>query len=400
MRQPNIHVKLVQLDSQQWRTLVWAGLAVVLSAFGGSVLILALPAVAADFKAGVPELANLGSGLALGTLGALPLASLADHIGRRRLIAVGVAGFSLANLASTFAPSVATLAVLRVIAVCFETLVGAVSTALIVEEAPASHRGQAVSLLAILSGAGLLIAIVVYPFVAPHWRDLFALSSLGVLAAPFIWRFLPEGRAWRRVRLSGSALRLLMSPPWRRRVAVLAGQGVLVSLALSPAGLLYTFFASSKLHMSPADISLLIFAAGVVALVSYLAGGYLTDRFGRRMPGVALTAAYTVFAGTGFVTGTIGFIACNLGWSAAASAATPVIGAWSGELYPTRARATAESLLAIFGSAGGIVGLQVVGRLSLTVGLGDALALASIVALGGAILLFGLPETKQAPLPE
>jgi len=391
---------LVRLDAQQWRTLVWAGLAVVLSAFGGSVLILALPAVAAEFRAGVPTLANLGSGLALGALGALPLASLADHIGRRRLIAAGVAGFSIANFASTFAPSIAALAVLRVVAVCFETLVGSVSTALIVEEAPAEHRGQAVSLLAILSGAGLLIAIVVYPLVAPHWRYLFALSSAGVMAAPLIWRYLPEGRAWQRVRLSGSALGLLLSPPWRRRVAFLAGQAVLVALALSPAGLLYTFFASSMLHMSPAMISLLIFASGAVALVSYLAGGYLTDRFGRRWPGVGLTAAYTAFAGLGFITGTIGFIAGNILWSAASSAATPVMGAWSGELYPTRARATAESALAISGSLGGIAGLQAVGALSLRVGLGHALALATVVALGGALLLFGLPETRQAPLPD
>lgn len=391
---------MVQLDSQQWRTLVWAGLAVVLSAFGGSVLILALPAVAADFHAGVPAIANLGSGLAVGTLFALPLASLADHIGRRRLIAIGVAGFSIANFASTFAPSIVALAVLRVVAVCFEALVGSVSTALIIEEAPASHRGQAVSMLAILSGAGLLIAIVVYPIVAPHWRYLFALSSGGVVAAPLIWRYLPEGRAWARVRLSGSALRLLMTPPWRRRVAILAGQGVLVSLALGPAGLLYTFFASSALRMSPAAISLLIFASGVVALVSYLAGGWLTDRFGRRGPGVVLTAIQTAFVGVGFVTGTIGFIAGNLLWSSAASAATPVMGAWSGELYPTRARATAESALGIFGSAGGIAGLQVVSRLSPAVGLGRALALISLVALGGALLLLALPETSQAPLPE
>lgn len=363
-------------------------------------LIVALPAVAGDFHAGVPALANFGSGLALGALGALPLASLADHIGRRRLIAVGVAGFSIANLVSTFAPSLVALTVLRIVAVCFETLVGSVSTALIVEEAPASHRGQAVSLLAILGGAGLLIAIVVYPIVAPHWRYLFALSSAGVVAAPFIWLHLPEGRAWQRVHLSGSALRLLLSPPWRRRVVVLAAQAVLVALALSPAGLLYTFFASSALHMTPTDISALIFAAGAVALVSYVGGGFLTDRFGRRGPGVALTAIVTAFVGAGFVTGTIGFIACNLLWSSAASAATPVMGAWSGELYPTRARATAEAAMAIFGSMGGIAGLQAVGLLTRSVGLGHALALISLVAFGGALLLFALPETKQAPLPE
>src|SRR6266700_4524166 len=106
---------MVQLDTLQRRTLVWAGLAVVLTAFDGSVLVLALPAIANDFHARVPALADLGSVLALGGLGALPLATLADRFGRRRLIAIGVGGFSIANFASAFAPTLVALAVLRLI---------------------------------------------------------------------------------------------------------------------------------------------------------------------------------------------------------------------------------------------------------------------------------------------
>jgi len=329
---------VVQLDSGQQKTLIWAGLAVVLSSFGGSVLILGLPAVAADFKADVPALSNLGSLLALGALGAFPLATLADHFGRRRLIAIGVAGFSAANLASAFAPNIAWLAAMRLVAVCFEALVGSVATALIVEEAPPTHRGLALSVLAVLGGSGLLIAIVAYPILAPHWRWLFIAASAGVVAAPFIWRLLPEGRAWARAHVSGSAIRLILSRPWRFRVGILACTTVLTALALEPAGLLYTLFASTTLNLSPAAISVVIFFSGVAALVSYIAGGYLSDRYGRRVPGAALTATYTVFTGLGFVTGVVGFVASNLLWSGFASAATPVMGAWSGELYPTRAR--------------------------------------------------------------
>ena len=388
------------IDHRQRVVLLWAGLAVVLSSFGGSVLIVGLPAIARDFHAGVPILANLGSILTLGALGALPLSTLADHYGRRRLIALGVLGFSVANFASAFAQSIVALALLRVVAVCFEVLVGSVATALIVEEAPPGHRGEAVSLLAILSGSGLLFAIIAYPVVAPHWRWLFEAGGVGILAAPLIWFLLPEGRVWQRVRVGGSTLRLLLSPPWKRRVAILAGTTILVSVVLQPAGLLYTVFASSTLHFSPAGISWLIFVSGAVALVSYLAGGFLTDRLGRRTPGVVLTAAYTMFAALGFVTGTVGFIAGNLLWSAFASAATPVIGAWSGELYPTRARATAESVGAVAGAVGGIAGLQAVGLLSPAIGLGPAIALAGVAGLIGAFLLVKLPETNQAPLPD
>ena len=391
---------MVQLDEQQRRTLTWAGLAVVLSAFDGSVLILALPAIAADFHAQVPALTNLGSVLALGAVGALPLATLADRFGRRRLIAVGVAGFSIANFASAFAPSLEALAIIRMVAVCFEALVGGVATALVVEEAPRERRGQAVSVLALLSGGGTFITVLAYPLLAPHWRWLFLAGGIGLLAAPAIWLRLPEGRIWHRARMSGSALRLLLQPAWRIRLAVIAGTAALLAVLLKPAGLLFTVFASETLGMSAVAISVLITASGLAGAASYVAGGFLSDRFGRRMPGAALTAATAIAASLSFASGTAGFVLGNLFWSAFASAATPVFGAWAAELFPTRARATAEATGAVAAAAGSVAGLQTVGFVSQSLGLGPALVVAGLVALAGAGLLLFLPETKGAPLPD
>jgi len=391
---------VVELDALQRRTLIWAGLAVVLTAFDGSVLVLALPAIAGDFHARVPALSNLGSVLALGSIGALPLATLADRFGRRRLIAVGVAGFSVANFASAFAPSLEALALLRLVAVCFEVLVGGVATALIVEDAPSGRRGQAVSVLAVLSGIGTGITVLAYPVVAPHWRYLFLAGGVGLLAAPVIWTRLPEGRVWQGVRLSGSALRLLIAPAWRRRLIVIAATTALLAVLLEPAGLLFTVFASQVLHLTPTAISELIIASGVAGAASYVAGGFLSDRFGRRIPGTALTSATAVAASLSFATGTPGFVAGNVLWSSFASAATPVLGAWSAELFPTRARATAEALSALAAAAGSVAGLQAVGLLSRSLSLGTALGLTGVIAFVGALLLLLLPETRGAPLPD
>ena len=400
MGQPNIHTGVLGLDDRQLRTLVWAGAAVVMAAFNGSVLILALPAIAADFHAQVPQLTNLGSVLAVGALGALPLATLADRFGRRRLIALGVAGFSMANFASAFVQSLEALALLRLVAVCFESLVASVATALIVEEAPPARRGQAVSVLALLAGAGTAITVVVYPAIAPNWRPLFFAGGIGVLLAPIVWSRLPEGRAWSHVTVSASALRVLMQPAWRSRLVLLALISALLAAMLQPAGLLFTVFASDTLHMSPIGISELIVASGVAGAVSYLAGGYLSDRFGRRLPASLLTAGTAVAASLSFATGTIGFVAGNVVWSAIASAATPVFGAWSAELFPTRARATAEAAKAVAAAIGSIAGLQAVGLLSVSLGLGIALEVAGAAALAGAAMVLLLPETKGAPLPD
>jgi predicted MFS family arabinose efflux permease len=391
---------VIDLDGQQRRTLTWAGLAVVLAAFDGSVLVLALPAVANDFNARTPALSNLGSVLALGALGSLPLATMADHFGRRRLIAIGVAGFSAANFASAFAPSLTALALLRLVAVCFEALVGGVATALIVEEAPKARRGQAVSVLALLAGVGTGITVVSYPILAPHWRWLFMAGGAGLIAAPAIWIRLPEGRAWQAVRLSGSALRLLMGRPWRRRVAIIAATTALLAVLLEPAGLLFTVYASQVLRMSAVAISVLIAVSGAAGAISYVAGGFLSDRYGRRAPAIVLTAATAIATSLSFATATVGFFVGNVLWSAFASAATPVFGAWSAELFPTRARATAESISAVAAAVGSVAGLQAVGLVSQSAGLGHAIELGGVAALAGAVLLFLLPETKQAPLPE
>jgi MFS family permease len=406
-------MRLVELDSLQRRTLLWAGLAVVLTAFDGSVLVLALPAIASDFNARIPGLSNLGSVLAFGSLGALPLATLADRFGRRRLIAIGVAGFSVANFASAFAPSLVGLSLIRLVAVCFEAMVGGVATALIVEEAPPGRRGQAVSVLAVLAGLGTLVTVLAYPLLAPHWRWLFLAGGIGILAAPFIWLRLPEGRTWTRAssessvarpagvrRPSRSALGLLMGRQWLRRLIVLSVATALIAVLLQPAGLLFTVFASDILHMTPVAISTLIVASGAAGGAAYIAGGYLSDRFGRRWPAIGLTATTAIVTSLSFSTGINGFVAGNVLWSAIASAATPVFGAWSAELFPTRARATAQAVGGVAAAIGSVAGLQAVGVLSQPLGLGSAIALVGVAALAGAFLLFLLPETKQAPLPD
>ena len=380
--------------------LVWAGIALIFTNFEGNILILALPAIAREFHAGTVSLSELGSVLTFGTLGALPLATLADRFGRRRMIAVGVAGSSLVNVVSAFAASLAELALLRLFAVTFEVLVVAVVTALIVEEAPVERRGTAVSLVALLSGIGIFVVVVAYPLIAPHWRWLFYATGSGLVLSPFIWWLLPESRAWEHVHVARSALRVLLERPWRRRIVVLASMTGLLAVLLQPAGLLYTVFASFNLTWSPAAISALIVVSGVAGAASYLAGGYLTDRFGRRGPAIALTVATAAATSLSFATGSVGFFIGNVLWSAFASANTPVFGAWSGELFPTRARATAEASISVLAAIGGIAGLQLVGFLASSAGLGGAIELGAVAAIAGALLLFLLPETKQQPLPE
>ena len=91
--------------------------------------------------------------------------------------------------------------------------------------------------------------------------------------------------------MTGSGLRVLMERPWRRRVLVISAMTALLAVLLEPAGRLYTVYASFVLRWSTVAISVLIVVSGIAGAVRDLAGGYLTDRFGRRGPAIALTVA-------------------------------------------------------------------------------------------------------------
>jgi MFS family permease len=257
-----------------------------------------------------------------------------------------------------------------------------------------------VSVLALLGGLGTGITVISYPLLAPHWRWLFLAGGIGAVFAPLIWFRLPEGRTWLGAHVSGSALRLLLQPAWRRRVVVIAAMTALLAVLFEPAGLLFTVYATDSLHLVPAAISVLIVVSAIAGGASYLVGGYLTDRYGRRGPAIVLTIAATISTSLSFATATVGFYVGNVLWSAFASASTPVFGAWTAELFPTRARATAELTASVAAAVGSVVGLQAVGYLAQSSGLGRAIELGGVAAIAGALLLFLLPETRQAPLPD
>src|SRR5260370_34177666 len=123
------------------RPLALAGLAAFVVSFDRAVLVLALPAIAADFRTPVPDLGRLGSALALGTVAAVPIAMQADRVGRRRLLVLAVAGFSLANLASAWSPSLGWLAASRVVPACLWTGAGRPAHPRVRRGVAPPHRG-------------------------------------------------------------------------------------------------------------------------------------------------------------------------------------------------------------------------------------------------------------------
>jgi MFS family permease len=376
--------------------LATCALASFLAGLSGSILFIALPGIAAEFHSDIPSLAALGAALSLGSVVALPLAAVADRRHRGPVAALGVAGFSAASLLSALAPSVVVLGGARLLAVAFETLVFAVTTSAAVEAVGPANRARAVSLLAISGGAGAAVSVIGYPLVAPHWRLLYGVAALGLPLAPLALR-IPSPVA---AAAGARGLRVLLQPPWRTRLAVLAAAAALASLLYEPANFFSVLFGSRRLALSSVTLSVVLALSGAAAVGGYVAGGAASDRYGRRRPAVLLLTLAALLAALSFSPSTGLYIAANIAWSAIAGAAAPMVEAWTAELVPARARVSALTATAVAAALGGVVGLQVVARAEPFVGLGGALWFLAGAAVIGTLVLLTLPETRGQALPD
>jgi len=141
----------------------------------GSVTIVALPAIARDFHLGIAGLQWVLNGYLL-TLSALILlgGALGDRFSRRRVFALGLAGFAVASIGCAIAPNLPLLVVARVLQGAAGALVVPNSLALLETAYSGEARGAAVG----------------------HWA---AWSAVSAAFGPLIGGWLVDATSWRWV---------------------------------------------------------------------------------------------------------------------------------------------------------------------------------------------------------
>ncbi len=140
----------------------------------------------------------LGSAGTFGiVLGLLPAGRIADRFGRKRVLIVGIAIFSVFTLAGVLATNISELAVLRFIAGLGEGAVFPAPYLLIAEFVNKKHRGIAVGWANfVLTGAYMfpsLAGVWALRF-SPEtgWRALFLVGGVCIVLVPILAKWLPE----------------------------------------------------------------------------------------------------------------------------------------------------------------------------------------------------------------
>src|SRR3989440_6551667 len=178
-----------------------------LDAFDFFIFVLCLKAISADFHTPVQAVAHgIALTLAMRPVGAVVFGWLAEKYGRRPILMLNVLSYSLFELASAFAPDLATLLVLRAL---FGFAMGGewgVGAALAFETLPAKGRGFFSGLLQEGYVLGFLLASLVSRFAFEHvgWRGMFVIGAAPALLGFYIRRNVAESPAW----LAGTIKRL------------------------------------------------------------------------------------------------------------------------------------------------------------------------------------------------
>jgi MFS transporter, SHS family, lactate transporter len=163
------------------------------------IFVFSLSAISAEFHTTVKAVAEgVFLTLAFRPVGALVFGWLAEKFGRRPILMLNVVSFSAIQLATAFAPNLATLLALRAV---FGFAMGGewgVGAALALETLPARGRGFFSGLLQEGYVIGYLLASVVFALLFVHigWRGMFILSSASALLVVYIRMGVQESPAW------------------------------------------------------------------------------------------------------------------------------------------------------------------------------------------------------------
>jgi MFS family permease len=356
---------------------------------------------------------TLGIGLGvirLAALGSLPLAGLADRLGRRRVLlgcsALGLAISAAAALSPTYWWFVALFAASRPLL----SATNAVSGVIAAEETRSVDRAKAIALVTAAYGVGAGLTGIVRGVAGEglSWRGLFALLLLPLALIPLLSRRLEEPERFERARGAGAAARTgqgrilrHVAAGQRPRLWLLTGLTAAIGLVTGPANSLLFVYSESVLGLGRSTTAAMLVAAGVVGLGGLLAGRWAADRLGRRRTAGA-TLAVVALAGVLTYSGSAAAAVGGYLLAILASAAfAPAVGSLAAELFPTSVRATVAGWLAAGGVLGAVSGLVVFGLLVTVLGsFAAAAALLFLPVVLVAPLFARLPETLGLELEQ
>jgi MFS family permease len=388
--------------SGKWVVLGGAFVAYMFDALEILLLAFALPDVRAAFGLTPAQAGLLATATLLGIgVSSVTVGWFADNYGRKRALLCSLAVFGVFTAAIALVPNFTLFLVLRFLAgLGLGGVWGAVST-YVVETWPAAQRGRAAAFVLSSFPVGGAVAAVLSGALLPNWRLLFFLAGAGVVVPMVIvGLFFRESAEWAEQKNTPVKVAEIFASGLRRRTL----------LGTAVAGLaLFGWWGGSTwlptyLHtvrgIPTATVALFMTVLNLGMFVGYNVFGLIADRIGRKyalilsLAGVAVTLPLYVVAADRTALLWLGPLFAFF------AAFTGIFGAYLGELFPTRVRATGAGFCFNVGRGVSAFAPLALGALAGGVGLGVGLVVCAGFFLCAAIVMSFLPNLRSAaPVP-
>lgn len=365
----------VTMNVRQERVFLLVGIAALFAGYDLSVYGLAIPRIQLSLHIPENQVGLTISYFRIATLVAMPIAAMADIVGRRRVLLVTVLGQGLCTLATAFAADYTQFVWLqiltRVFGYCEEMLIFVA----IAEEVSAAARGWSSGTLSAMYYVGIGFASLSYAAVTilpGDWRALYVIGAVPILLVAYLRRQLPETKRFEsrdkeirnlssRINAGLDLLRRMGQEYPGRLTAMLISAGAF-GFATAPAFVLSAKYIQSSLGYKPHEATMLLIAGGLAGLGLSVRTGRLSDRLGRRP--VLLTTVAITLIGYGIFYSGIGGIAAVVVWivaNYAYIASDAMIAGFAVEIMPTAYRATVGSLRYLVQVGAGAISLALEG---------------------------------------
>lgn len=398
------------LTAYQRRLLVFLSVATFFEGYDVFAISQILPSLRREMALSEADAGALLSVMAAGGVLAYFLVRKADDWGRRRVLAITIAGYTLCSLLTAASPNIFVFGAFQLGGRVFLAGEYAIAMVYAAEEYPAARRGRIIGALQVFAVLGGMLCSVLTPMLLKTplgWRAVFLVGGVPLMIVAFARRGIRETERFAKSRqdqssVAQSFLRLVRSP-YRGRLFLMA---LIWCLTLSCANNAVTFwkeFATSERQFTDADIALGMVIAGVGSLPMLSGVGRLIDWLGRRRSAVVIfvTASVSVFCSY-TLTSRVGLVVALMLGVVGTQAVFPILNAYTTELFPTHLRSDAFAWsFNLLGRAVYALSPYAIGVAAERVGWGEAVAATSVlplIALG--LIWVLLPETGGKELEE
>ncbi len=190
-----------------WGIMLLAGVAWLVESYDVGVIGNVLPSLQSEFQLGAFSVGLLAIASTLGiVISVIPAGWLADTIGRKKILIIGTAWYSVFSLLCGFAPTPTALVLLRFASGLGMGAIFPIPYAMAAELTPRHFRGAMASFLDSFLSVGYFVAPLIAFALIPRlpqdigWRTLFYIGAFPLVYVPVLLKWMPESPRWLEVK--------------------------------------------------------------------------------------------------------------------------------------------------------------------------------------------------------